>query len=570
MAMGHVILKEFFVDREVAVLRRLRPPLHRPAVPGRAARARGRHRASAARCCAPSDLGDDRRERRVEDGRLIDARSGEPVVPNGSIGYRWGEEGEGSWNLDLEGVEPALTLLGSHDELVEVTLPRFDGGETEGGTTMVRGVPARRIGGRLVTTVFDLTLAQYGVGRDGLPGEWPSGYDDADPAVHAGLAAERSPASTPALLRAGRPRVRRQRRAHRGPLDDRHGRRHQPLVPLRPDLPLDALAGPLLRLPGRQRRRLGPLRRPGEGAADHRLADGRLRARLVRGRRASRRRPRSGTWPPTSGATRPTAPRSSPRRPATARSATATPPTATRSGGAARLAALRIRASTATRSTSPTRPRRARQRAGRARRRGAAGGPARLRLRGPRRPGQLPAGALSLWRANLLGSSSKGHEYFLRTCSAYPTPRCASTESPPEHRPEEVEWHDEAPIGKLDLFMTLDFRMNGSCIYSDVVLPAATWYEKHDLSSTDLHPFVHPFNAAIPPPWEAKTDWETFNLIAAQVLRAGRRSPRHPHRHRRRAAAPRHARRSSPSRAGRSATGGRASASRSPARRCRS
>src|SRR5690606_36631011 len=33
---------------------------------------------------------------------------------------------------------------------------------------------------RLVTTVFDLLLAQYGVGRAGLPGNWPSGYDDAD------------------------------------------------------------------------------------------------------------------------------------------------------------------------------------------------------------------------------------------------------------------------------------------------------------------------------------------------------------------------------------------------------
>jgi len=43
---------------------------------------------------------------------------------------------------------------------------------------MRRGVPARRIGGRLVTTVFDLLLANYGVGRDGLPGEWPAGYDD--------------------------------------------------------------------------------------------------------------------------------------------------------------------------------------------------------------------------------------------------------------------------------------------------------------------------------------------------------------------------------------------------------
>ena len=69
-----------------------------------------------------------------------------------------------------------------------MTLPRFEGGETEGGTTMRRGVPAKRIGGRLVTTVFDLALAQYGVGREGLPGEWPSGYDDALEPLHARLA----------------------------------------------------------------------------------------------------------------------------------------------------------------------------------------------------------------------------------------------------------------------------------------------------------------------------------------------------------------------------------------------
>ncbi len=52
---------------------------------------------------------------------LIDSRNGQPVVPNGTIGDRWGEEGEGKWNLDLGDVEPELTLLGSHDELVEVT-----------------------------------------------------------------------------------------------------------------------------------------------------------------------------------------------------------------------------------------------------------------------------------------------------------------------------------------------------------------------------------------------------------------------------------------------------------------
>ena len=32
--------------------------------------------------------------------------------------------------------------------------------------------------------------------------------------------------------------------------------------------------------------------------------------------------------------------------------------------------------------------------------------------------------------------------------------------------------------GKLDLVVTLDFRMSSTCLYSDVVLPTATWYEK--------------------------------------------------------------------------------------------
>ena len=58
-------------------------------------------------------------------------------------------------------------------------------------------------------------------------------------------------------------------------------------------------------------------------------------------------------------------------------------------------------------------------------------------------------------------------------------------------------WHDEAPTGKLDLLLTLDFRMTSTTIFSDVVLPAATWYEKHDLNTTDMHPFVHSFNPAI-------------------------------------------------------------------------
>ena len=58
-------------------------------------------------------------------------------------------------------------------------MPRFDLGDTDGGSSVRRGVPAIATGGQLVTTVLDLMLAQYAVGRDGLAGDWPSGYDDA-------------------------------------------------------------------------------------------------------------------------------------------------------------------------------------------------------------------------------------------------------------------------------------------------------------------------------------------------------------------------------------------------------
>jgi nitrate reductase / nitrite oxidoreductase, alpha subunit len=120
---------------------------------------------------------------------------------------------------------------------------------------------------------------------------------------------------------------------------------------------------------------------------------------------------------------------------------------------------------------------------------------------------------LTVWRANLLGSSGKGHEYFLKHMLGTAEPGVRAPEAAPENRPRDVTWRD-APGAKLDLFTTIDFRMTSNALFSDVVLPAATWYEKHDLSSTDLHPFVHTFNPAIPPPWEARTDWDAFRAIA--------------------------------------------------------
>jgi len=117
-----------------------------------------------------------------------------------------------------------------------------------------------------------------------------------------------------------------------------------------------------------------------------------------------------------------------------------------------------------------------------------------------------------IWRGNAIMGSMKGHEYLLKHYLG--THHNSIAVDRDEERTNEVKWHDIAPTGKMDLVVDLNFRMDSSALYSDVVLPAASWYEKADLNSTDLHSFIHPLSAAIAPVWEAKTDWEIFKQIA--------------------------------------------------------
>jgi nitrate reductase alpha subunit len=117
-----------------------------------------------------------------------------------------------------------------------------------------------------------------------------------------------------------------------------------------------------------------------------------------------------------------------------------------------------------------------------------------------------------IWRGNALMSSAKGHEYFLDHYLG--THHNNISKDLAEGQVNEVKWHEKAPSGKMDLIVDLNFRMDTSALYSDIVLPAATWYEKADLNSTDMHSFIHPLAAAVPPCWESKSDWDIFKVIA--------------------------------------------------------
>ncbi len=137
----------------------------------------------------------------------------------------------------------------------------------------------------------------------------------------------------------------------------------------------------------------------------------------------------------------------------------------------------------------------------------------------PEDPKNFPRN-IFVWRSNVLGSSSKGHEYFLKYLLGTRNGVMNDGLNNAEFSvPEEVKWHENPPEGKLDLVVTLDFRMSSTCVYSDIVLPCATWYEKDDLSTTDMHPFIHPLTKAAEPAWEARSDWDIFKGIAAVFSR---------------------------------------------------
>ena len=63
-------------------------------------------------------------------------------------------------------------------------------------------------------------------------------------------------------------------------------------------------------------------------------------------------------------------------------------------------------------------------------------------------------------------------------------------------RPEEIKWHEDAPEGKLDLLINLDFRMAGTALYSDIVLTSFNLVRKTRFKQYRYASIVHPFNSS--------------------------------------------------------------------------
>ena len=501
MSMGHVILKEFFVDRTTPyfsdyVKKYTDLPFlvtldERDGVwlPGKFLTA--------------ADLGDTS-EGASSKTVLLDAQAN-PVVPNGSLGHRFTASGEGKWNLDLHGTDPLLTLHGTDRDVTAVNLPRFD---SDRPGVLTRGVPTKIIAGQRVTTVFDLLLAQYGVQRDGLPGDWPMHYGDASQPY--------TPAWQEPITGVPAKAVERIAREFADNAERSRGRSmilmgagtnhwfHSDQI-YRSFLTLVMLTGCQGVNGGGWAHYVGQEKcRPVTGWST--LAFG------LDWQRPARQMQGTVFWYLSTDQW---------RYDRFTSEVMASPTAEGRFAGRTAADNIALASRLGWMPSYPTFDRNPLDLADEALRLGKdasihvvdglKSGHLQFACEDPDAPENFPR-CLTVWRSNLLGSSAKGNEYFLKHLLGTDSNVAARDED--AVRPQEVRWREEAPVGKLDLLLSLDFRNTSTTLFSDIVLPAATWYEKHDLSSTDMHPFVHAFSPAISPPWETKTDFEAFHRIA--------------------------------------------------------
>ena len=549
MAMGHVILKEFYFDKRSAyfddyarrytdlpmlvMLEEQDTPAGKALVPGRYLRA--------------SDMvGEQAQGTNNEWKTLALNADGSVVVPNGSIGFRWGADGrsdQGKWNLEnKEGVNNTdvslkLSVLEDADkaetvaaDVNKVAFPYFGGIETPNfpsnkqGDILLRNVPMKRItvqdkNGQTreawVATVFDLQVASYGVFRGlknaqgQLVDDGAKSYDDNVPYT---------PAWQEQITGAPREQVLTVARQFADNADKTHGRSMVIIGAAMNhwyhcDMNYRGIINMLMMC--------GCVGQSGGGWA-HYVGQEKLR-------------PQTG-WAPLAFA-------ADWVRPSRQQNSTSffyahtdqwryeklgvnevLSPLADKNKFGGSMIDYNVRSermgwlpSAPQLETNPLKVVKDAQAKGMDPKDYAVNalkdGSLKLSCEDPDNPVNWPRN-MFVWRSNILGSSGKGHEYFLKHLLGTTNGVQGKDLGSQDAKPQEVKWHDKAPEGKLDLLVTLDFRMSTTCLYSDIVLPTATWYEKNDLNTSDMHPFIHPLSAAVDPAWEARSDWEIYKGFA--------------------------------------------------------
>jgi anaerobic selenocysteine-containing dehydrogenase len=75
-------------------------------------------------------------------------------------------------------------------------------------------------------------------------------------------------------------------------------------------------------------------------------------------------------------------------------------------------------------------------------------------------------------------------------------------------------------LAEMELVVDVDHQMTDTARWSDVVLPATTWYEKWDLTATPLHPFLQLQQPAIDPVGESRSELWIWSELVKRIDRA--------------------------------------------------
>jgi nitrate reductase alpha subunit len=444
---------------------------------------------------------------------MLDEATGKPMMPKGAMGHRW-QKKPGEWNLELKDgvtgaeIHPVLTFLGKSDATAPVVFTEFSEDKKA-----VRHVPVAQLetaSGKIpVTTVYDLLMGQYGVGR-GLKGDYPKSYDEVagyTPAWQENLTgidkdavikfarewattAEQTGGKCCVIIGAGIDHWYHNNLIYRAAINglmfcgcvgvNGGGLNHYVgQEKLAPQASWSSIAfakdwqGPvrLQNAPSWHYINSDQWRYDGEFKDYHKCPQD---SEMTRGHTAdfNVRAVKNG-WLPFY----PQYDKSPLALCEEAKKAGAKNPDEIRQNLLSQIKGGKLKYSVENPDTESNWPR-----------------------------------VWYIWRGNAIMSSAKGHEYFLKHYLG--THSNAVADEFGKGKVKDVAWQEKAPTGKMDLIVDLNFRMDTSALYSDIVLPAASWYEKADLNSTDMHSFIHPLAKAVEPAWESKSDWQIFKTIA--------------------------------------------------------